>query len=98
MQKNICRFPLCFTVLFSASVLFHDCQCINIVVIAIPDLRERYRLALDIRLTLTLETVEGTIIIMPRGVAAQGIRLCVCLSVCVCIPAITAQRLQCDEN
>ncbi len=49
----------------------------------------------------------NTIIIMPRGVAAGGIRykadcvcVCVCLSVCVCVsvPAATAQRLQCDEN
>ncbi len=32
-------------------------------------------------------------IIMPRGVAARGIG-CVCVSV----PAVTAQRLQCDEN
>ncbi len=23
---------------------------------------------------------------------------CVCIRVCVCIPAVTAQRLQCDEN
>ena len=49
-----------YTVLFSASVLFHDCQCINIVVIAIPDLREHYRLVLDIRLTNigTLEAMD----------------------------------------
>ena len=39
---------------------------------------------------------HGRTIFMPRGVAARGIRVCVC--VCVCIPAVTAQRLQCDEN
>ena len=44
-------------------MLFHDCQCINIVVIAIPDLRERYRLVLDIRLTNigTLEAMDLTL-------------------------------------
>ena len=38
-------------------------------------------------------------IIMPRGVYSRtrdAVKLTVC--VCVSVPAVTAQRLQCDEN
>ncbi len=35
-----------------------------------------------------------------RSRRRDTVKLTVCLSVCVCvcIPAVTAQRLQCDEN
>ena len=36
-------------------------------------------------------------IIMPRGVAVK-LTVCVCVCVCVSVLAVTAQRLQCDEN
>ena len=37
-------------------------------------------------------------VIMPRGLADEGYGKADCVCVCVCIPALTAQRLQCDEN
>ncbi len=35
---------------------------------------------------------------VPRGVAAEEYGKADCVCVCQCIPAVTAQRLQCDKN
>ncbi len=35
---------------------------------------------------------------MPRGVGYGKVIVCVCVSVCQCIPAVNTQRLKCDEN